>query len=38
MKKLLKIVGIVLLAIVLLAVILVAVLLVKTTSSPASRC
>ena len=38
MKKLLKIVGIVLLAIDLLAVILVAVLLVKTTSSPASRC
>ena len=38
MKKLLKIVGIVLLAIVLLAVILVAVLLVQTTSSPASRC
>ena len=38
MKKLLKIVGIVLLAIVLLAVSLVAVLLVKTTSSPASRC
>ena len=38
MKKLLKIVGIVILAIVLLAVILVAVLLVKTTSSPASRC